>query len=229
MKAIILAGGKGTRLRPYTTNFPKPLMPIGDKPILEAVIQSLKEEDIVDILITTGHLSQLIRLFFGDGRKFGVNIQYSIEDMPLGTGGPIKLLKDKLDDDFIIMNGDVLTDMSYLKIIEYHKENQNVATVGIAERNVHIDFGVVELDATNQFSLWKEKPTIEYLVSMGIYVFSVEALKYLPKEDTFGLPDFIESLSRNNKKIMGYIHKGYWLDIGRPEDYEQACKDFERM
>ncbi|TSA23929.1 nucleotidyltransferase family protein [bacterium] len=227
MKAIILAGGKGTRLKPYTTNFPKPLMPIGDKPILEIVINSLKEAGIKDVIITTGHLSEMIRTFFGNGQKFGVNIKYSIEDKPLGTAGPIKLLKDELKENFLVMNGDVLSDINYSRIIDYHIINNNIATVGVSLRKVHVDFGLVEIDKKNNFLSWKEKPTIEYLVSMGIYVFAPDALRYLPSEDFFNLPDFIQILKKNDIKIMGYIHKGYWLDIGRPADYEKACNDFE--
>ncbi|MBC8525482.1 MAG: NTP transferase domain-containing protein [Candidatus Cloacimonetes bacterium] len=227
MKAIILAGGKGTRLKPYTTNFPKPLMPIGDKPILEIVINRLKEAGIKDIIITTGHLSEMIRTFFGDGYKFGVNIEYSIEDKPLGTAGPIKLLKDGLKENFLVMNGDVLSDINYSKIIDSHIINNNIATVGVVLRHVHVDFGLVDVDTKNNFLSWKEKPTIEYLVSMGIYVFSPDALKYLPSEDFFNLPDFIQRLKKNEVKIRSYLHKGYWLDIGRPADYEKACNDFE--
>ena len=226
MKAIILAGGKGTRLKPYTTNFPKPLMPVGEKPILEMVINKLKEAGIVDIYITTGHLSEMIRLFFGDGSKYGVNLKYSVEDKPLGTAGPIKLLKNELDENFIVMNGDVLTDLEFSQLIEFHKKNNNIATVSTALRQVDVDFGLVELDADQNYIGWKEKPTIEYLVSMGIYVFSKKALGFLLEKDRFGVPELIEILNAKNQKVMGYVHKGYWLDIGRPDDYEKACLDF---
>jgi len=229
MKAVILAGGKGTRLKPYTTNFPKPLMPVGDKPILETVIERLRDAGIRDILITTGHLSELIRVFFGDGHKFGVNIRYSIEDQPLGTAGPIRLLKDELNEDFLVMNGDVLTDLSYSNISEYHKDNMNVATIGTVKRNVNIDFGVVKFDEANNYVSWSEKPTIEHLVSMGVYVFSPKALDFLPDNSFFNLPDFIQKLHDSKEKVMGYIHKGYWLDIGRPDDYEKACEDFREI
>jgi len=226
LKAIILAGGKGTRLKPYTTNFPKPLMPVGDKPILEIVINNLREAGILDIYITIGHLSEMFRLFFGDGSKFGVNIKYSVEDKPLGTAGPIKLLKNELDEDFIVMNGDILSDLDFSELLDFHKKNRNIATVSTAIRQVYVDFGLVELDKNQNYTRWNEKPTIEYLVSMGIYVFSKKVLNYLPDEEHFGIPNLIQILHKKEQKIMGFIHKGYWLDIGRPDDYEKACLDF---
>ena len=228
MKALILAGGKGTRLKPYTTNFPKPLMPIGERPILEIVLRNLAKVGIKDVIIATGHLSEMIRLFFKDGSDFGLNISYSIEDKPLGTGGPIKKNKNLLkNDSFLVMNGDVLTNVDFKKLADFHIKNGNDITIGTAYREQYVDFGVVELDKDNNFVLWNEKPTLHYLVSMGIYVFSFNVLQHLPEEEKFNIPDIIEILSKKNFKIKGFIHKGYWLDIGRPEDYEKACKDYE--
>ncbi len=230
MKALILAGGKGTRLKPYTTNFPKPLMPIGERPILEIVVCNLAKVGIKDVIIATGHLSEMVRLFFKDGSDFGLNISYSIEDKPLGTGGPIKKNKNFLENDsFLVMNGDVLTDIDFQKLFDFHTESGNDITIGTAYREQYVDFGVVELDKDNNFVLWNEKPTLNYLVSMGIYVFSSNVLEHLPKEETFNIPDIIEVLSKKNFRIKGFIHKGYWLDIGRPEDYEKACNDYEKI
>lgn len=229
MKAVILAGGKGTRLKPFTTNFPKPLMPVGEKPILELVLTQLKKAGIKEIFITTGHLGEMIRMFFGNGEKLGLNIKYSIEDKPLGTAGPIKILRNDLDRNFILMNGDVLANLDYKALVEFHVKNKNAATIGTALRKQFIDFGLVELSDNLQFISWKEKPTLEYLVSMGIYVFSPSVLDFLPKADFFTAPDLIQILANNNQKVMGYIHTGYWLDIGRPEDYAKACKEFEEI
>ena len=229
MKAVILAGGKGTRLRPYTTNFPKPLMPIGDKPILEIVINRLKEYKIDDIIITTGHLGELISSFFKNGKKYGVDISYSKEDEPLGTAGPLNLIKEKLTGTFLMMNGDILCNINFKKLITYHKKQKNFATIALAKRKINIDFGIVNITDTNKFAEWKEKPSIEYLVSTGIYVFEKESLKLLPKDGFFNLPDFILKLHKENKKISGYIHNGYWLDIGRPDDYEKACKEYTEI
>ena len=226
MKAVILAGGKGTRLKPYTTHFPKPLMPIGDKPILELVIERLREAEIKQIVITTRHMSEMIESFFGDGKKFGVHITYSAEGKPLGTGGPLRLIEDKIGEDFLVMNGDVLTDLDFSDFIDFHFKNKNTATIAASSRKVDVDFGLVRLDERNNFLSWKEKPVLEYSVSMGIYLFSPGILHNLPKKESFGIPELIQHLHKKKKKIMGYIHKGYWLDIGRPDDYKKACKDF---
>lgn len=225
MKAVILAGGKGTRLHPYTTNFPKALMPIGDKPILEVVIEQLKNSGINNIIITVGHLEELIRVFFKDGKKYGVDIEYSIEDKPLGTAGPLNLIKNKLNEGFLMMNADVLSDIDYNKFIDYHEKNKGIGTIALAKREVNIDFGVVELDEKRRISDWKEKPTINYLVSMGVYAFKKKALDYLP-EGKIDLPDFLRIMLNQGEVINGYIHDGYWLDIGRPKDYELACREF---
>ncbi|OGU70559.1 MAG: nucleoside-diphosphate-sugar pyrophosphorylase [Ignavibacteria bacterium RBG_16_34_14] len=226
MKAVILAGGKGVRLKPYTTHFPKPLMPVGDKPILEILIEKLKEAEIYDIIITTGHLSEMINVLMGDGSKVGVKIKYSLEDKPLGTAGPLDLLRDDLTEDFILINGDVLSDLNFSEMIKFHKKNNNAATIGSIERTVFVDFGLVKLDSKNMYQGWEEKPTLKYLVSMGIYVLSPLALNCLPKGEFFNIPDLIQALHNNNEKVMGYKHKGYWLDIGRREDYESACKSY---
>lgn len=226
MKAVILAGGKGTRLKPYTTNFPKPLMPIGDRPILELVINRLRDADIKDIVITTGHLGELIVSFFQNGEKLRVNITYSKEDTPLGTAGPLNLAKEQLTDTFLVMNGDVISNIDFSQLIEFHKKRCDIATVALSRRKVNIDYGVVEITGENIFSEWNEKPSFEYLVSMGIYVFEPAALKSLPKEGFFNLPDFIKRLHIDEEKISCFIHDGYWLDIGRPEDYERACRDY---
>ena len=227
MKAVILAGGKGTRLKPYTTHFPKPLMPIGDKPILEIVILQLEKANFKNVIITTGHMGEMIRAFFLNGEKYGVHISYSMEDKPLGTAGPLNLIRDQLTDTFLLMNGDVLSDINFKDMLDYHKKNMSVATIALTKRKVNMDFGVVELDAHNVFSNWQEKPTIEYLVSTGIYMFEPEALRCLPSDGFFNLPDFILELHNKKNKVSGFIHNGYWLDIGRPDDFEQACADYE--
>jgi len=226
MKAFILAGGKGSRLLPYTTNFPKPLMPIKDKPILEIVIDRLRKAGIKDIIFGTGHLAELLQAFFGDGEKLGVKIRYSREDEPLGTAGPLNLVRDKFTDTFLVMNGDILTDIDFHELINYHKNEKSIATIALSKRTVDIDFGVVTLNNENQFSEWQEKPEIEYLVSTGIYIFEPEALHVLPSEGFFNLPDLIIKLAENNKKVTGYVHHGYWLDIGRASDYAKACEDY---
>lgn len=229
MKAVILAGGKGTRLRPYTTAFPKPLMPVGDKPILEIIVRQLESHGINEIIMAVGHLAELIMTFFGDGSKFGVRIKYSREDEPLGTAGPLSLIKDELTETFLVMNGDILTTLNYSDLIEYHKRSGAIATIALNKRDVYIDFGVVELDEDSNITDYIEKPTLHYLVSMGIYVFEPEVLKYIPNNKKFDFPDLVKKLISAGEKVKGYIYDGYWLDIGRPEDYEKACNEIDKI
>jgi NDP-sugar pyrophosphorylase family protein len=227
LKAVILAGGKGTRLKPYTNHFPKPLMPVGDRPILETVICQLKDVGIKDIIITTGHLSEMIRTLVGDGKKLGVSIVYSLEDSPLGTAGPLDLLREDLTEDFMLINGDVLCDLDFSAMIEFHKKNNNTATIGTTERTVFVDFGLIKINKQSEFISWEEKPTLRYFVSMGIYIFNPKALSCVPKGKFLNINDLIDTLHKNSDKVMGFVHRGYWLDIGRPEDYENACKRHE--
>ena len=224
MKSIILAGGKGTRLKPYTTVFPKPLMPIGDKPILEIVIRQLKSHGFGEAIITVGHLAELIMTFFGDGSKLGVKIKYSREDKPLGTVGGLGLIKKELNETFLMMNGDVLTTLNYSDLVNYHKRNGAIATIALNKRDVKIDFGVVELE-DNSILKYIEKPKIDYLVSMGVYVFDPKVLEYIRANGYLDFPDLIKELISNGEIVKGYVYDGYWLDIGRPDDYERANRE----
>ncbi|MBM4452970.1 MAG: nucleotidyltransferase family protein [Chloroflexi bacterium] len=229
MKAVILAGGKGTRLKPYTAIFPKPLMPIGDKPILEIIVSQLKSHALPDIIITTGHLSELIIAFFGDGSQLGVNIKYSKEDKPLGTAGGLGLLKEELKDTFLMINGDTLTTLDFSELINCHKTSGAIATIALKKRGVYIDFGIVELDSSNVIRGYTEKPTIHHLVSMGVYVFESRVLEYIKPDERLDFPDLVKTLLSKNEKINGFVFDGYWLDIGRPEDYEKANEEIEEL
>lgn len=229
MKAVILAGGKGTRLKPYTTVFPKPLMPIGDKPILEIIIRQLKSFGLEDIIVTVGHLSELVMSFAGDGSKFGVNINYSKEDQPLGTAGGLGLIKEELTETFLMVNGDTLTTLNFSELINYHKKNGAIGTLALKKRGSYIDFGVVELDSTNSIKRYIEKPTIEHLVSMGVYVFEPRVLEYIKTGEWLNFPDLIKTLISKGEVVKGFIFDGYWLDIGRPEDYDKANEEIEEL
>lgn len=229
MVVVILAGGKGTRLKPYTNVFPKPLMPIDDKPILEIVIRRLKLQGLRDIIVTIGHLGELIMSFFGDGSKLGVNLDYLKEDRPLGTAGGLGLLKDKLKDPFLMINGDTLTTLNFSDLIQFHKNNDAIATIALNKRNVRIDFGIVDVDSTSIIKKYTEKPTIEHLVSMGVYVFEPEVLKYIKTGEKLDFPVLINTLINNGETIKGFVFDGYWLDIGRPEDYEKANKEIKHL
>ncbi|MCG8699349.1 MAG: NTP transferase domain-containing protein [Bacteroidales bacterium] len=223
MIAVLLAGGKGTRLAPFTVSLPKPLMPVGNYPILEILIRRLKASGISRFIIATGHMESLIRAYFGDGSKLGVEISYSNESEPLGTAGPLKLLKKEINEPFLFINGDTYSNIDIVDFIASHNKSKCMATIGLTKRLVNIDFGVVKLDETQKYTGWQEKPTFEYLVSMGMYVFQPEVIDYIPK-GFFNVPDLIEKLREINVNINGYIHTGQWLDIGRIEDYHAACK-----
>ncbi|MBC8490024.1 MAG: NTP transferase domain-containing protein [Bacteroidetes bacterium] len=227
-KVIILAGGKGTRLVPYTTVFPKPLMPIDDHPILEIVIRQLASYGFNDITIAVGHLAELIEVFFGDGNKFGVKIEYSREDKPLGTAAPLSLIKN-LPETFLVMNGDVLTTMDYRQLVQHHIENEGVVTIAMHKKEINIDLGVMEFDNDRVLTRYTEKPTMDYQVSMGIYVFNRDALKYFPEDTYFDFPDLIKVLLKNGEKVVCYPSDDYWLDIGRSEDYHEANEVFSKL
>ena len=228
MKAIILAGGKGTRLAPYTTVFPKPLMPINDHPILEIVIRQLASHGFNDVTIAVGHLAELIEVFLGDGKKFGVTIEYSREEKPLGTAAPLSLIKN-LPETFLVMNGDVLTTLDYKKLVKYHGENKGMVTVAMHQKEINIDLGVMEFDSNKVLTRYTEKPTMGYQVSMGIYVFNKDVLRYIPKDTYFDFPDLIQLLLKNGEKVMCYPSDDYWLDIGRSEDYQKANEVFSKL
>lgn len=225
MKAVILAGGEGQRLLPYTASLPKPMMPIGNKPILEVIVRQLRDLGIEEILLAAGYLEELIRTYFGDGSQFGVPIRYSREDAPLGTAGPLSLVRQHLTEPFLLINGDILTDLNLHGLVEFHHTHANDVTLALANRKQLIDFGVVRLDGAGRFHAWDEKPVLEYLVSMGIYVMDPKVLAMLEDNKFLNLPDYITSLHESGTRIGGYVHEGYWLDIGRREDYELACRD----
>lgn len=225
MRAVILAGGKGTRLAPYTTVLPKPLMPIGEMPILEIVIRQLQRHGFNDLTLAVGYLAELLMAYCGDGSKFNVKLNYSREEQPLGTAGPISLVPD-LNDTFLVMNGDLLTTIDYSAMLKYHKERGAIATVACYERDVKIDLGVIEMDADNWVANYIEKPTYHYSVSMGIYLFEPEILNYIEKNQRLDLPELVLKLMKDNKKVNVFNFDGYWLDIGRHDDYQRAIEEF---
>ena len=229
MKAIILAGGKGIRLRPYTIIIPKPLVPLGDRAILEILIGRLKKYGITDLTLCVNHLSNLIIAYFGKGKKWGVHIKYSLEQEFLSTVAPIKLVKD-LPENFLVMNGDLLTDLDFKELYNYHIENKSLITVATYKRTAKIDFGVIEIDKNKNIAVgFKEKPEYELNVSMGVYVFNKKVLNFVPDGQPFGFDDLMQILIAKNKNIKIYPYDGYWLDIGRPEDYEKANEDIVKL
>ncbi len=228
MKAVVLAGGKGKRLEPYTRIIPKPLMPIGDKPILEILLRQMKRVGIREVTLTVGYLADLMRLFFQDGSRLGMKIDYVQEKTPLGTSGPLANVEG-LDDTFLVTNGDVLTTLDFADLIAFHKAQGAIATIASHKRKVDINLGVIEMDGDHTVKGYLEKPSIDYLVSMGVYVFEPRILEYIPKDQYLDFPDLVLKLIAAGEKVSGYVFKGYWEDLGRPDDYERASAQFEEM
>ncbi len=228
MQAIILAGGKGTRLKPYTTILPKPLMPILDMPILEVVIRQLKKNGFNEIVLAVGHLAELIEAYFGDGSKWGINIKYSREDKPLGTAGPLTLIEN-LDDTFLMMNGDILTDLKYADLVAFHKMHEGQITIATYNKEVKIDLGILKTNSDYRITEYIEKPTLVHQVSMGIYILEKSMLELIPKGEFFDLPDLIKLSIKENRKVLSYPFKEYWRDIGRKDDYELAMEEYDKL
>ena len=230
-RAVILAGGKGTRLRPYTTVLPKPLMPLGERPILDLVIRQLAHYGFGRITISTGYLSELIEAFFGDGSRHGIPIDYVREDEPLGTAGALSLVEG-LDDDFLVMNGDVLTDMDYGALLQRHRDSDASATIATYRRAVEISLGVMAFDDTGdptRVTDYHEKPSIPYDASMGVYCFAPQVLSQIERGTRLDFPDLVLRLIGAGHVVRGWRSDDFWLDIGRPDDYEQAQDDWERL
>jgi NDP-mannose synthase len=227
MQAIILAGGKGRRLMPYTTVLPKPLMPIGDYSILEVILRQLKHAGFSKVTICTGYLHELIHAYLNSNKSLGLTISYTHEDTPLGTIGPLRLI-ESLDDTFLVMNGDILSDINYTALIDAHRSKNAVATVATYQRDVHIDFGVLEKNTANRIIAFREKPTYHFDVSMGIYVFSKRILDIVPENTPFGFDQLMYALTEAKAPVFSYPHAGYWLDIGRPDDYARSIEEFEK-
>jgi NDP-sugar pyrophosphorylase family protein len=228
MRAIILAGGKGVRLAPVTEVIPKPLVPIDGKPIMEIVIRQLQRYGFKRITLAVGYMADLIRAYFGDGTKFGVKIDYSYEATPLGTAGPLALIGG-LAETFLVMNADVLTDINYEELVRYHQAHRGIATIGAYEREIKIDLGVIVKDGGSRIKDYVEKPTIKHLVSMGIYVFEPQVLEFIRGYNYLDFPDLVKLLLRADLPVNSYPFGGYWLDIGRHDDYAQAAQEFGNL
>ena len=226
MQAVILAGGQGTRLKPYTNAFPKPLVPIGDYPILEVIIRQLAYFGFTDIKISTGHLSSLIEAYCGNGERWGVEIEYLRESVPLNTAGALKLLHNS-EDHFLVINGDVLSNLEYNELFDSHVKKGVKATIAITTREPKIDLGVIKMDDEGYLVDYIEKPVYRFYVSMGIYVLSKDCLQFIEDGEAVGMPDLFLRIKNAGEAIFCYPGKCYWMDIGRVEDYEKAQQDFE--
>lgn len=227
-QAIILAGGRGTRLRPYTTVLPKPLMPIGPFPIIEVIVRQLVHFGFKKITMAVNYQADLIKAFFGDGERWNVSIDYSLELKPLGTIGPLRLISN-LPDHFLVMNGDILTDLNYADFYEDHISHNSLFTISSYCRQQVIDYGVLEVDERLNLVGFREKPKVDYEVSMGVYMVSRHILDFVPEDQSYGFDQLMLDLIEAGKKIRVKKFDGYWLDIGRPDDYIKAIEEFDLL
>jgi NDP-mannose synthase len=225
-RAVILAGGKGTRLRPYTVVLPKPLMPIGEFPILEVIIKQLASAGFEHITLAVNHQAEIIKAFFMDGSKWGIRIDYSLEDKPLGTMGPLKQIGD-LPEHFLVMNGDILTDLDFSEFYERHASQDALFTISSYMREQLIDYGVLNT-VGNKLQGLQEKPRTNHEVSMGIYMMSKRAVQYIPSGIAYGFDNLMHDMMKAKQHVAVQKFSGYWLDIGRPDDYATAIDIFEK-
>lgn len=226
-KAIILAGGEGKRLKPYTLTLPKPLMPVGSYPIIDLVIKYLSKYNYKNITIALNYKGDLIKSFLKNSKNKSIKIDYSFEKKELGTIGPLRLIK-RLPEDFLVINGDVLTDLNLEKFFKNHKKSKKLISISVTTRKSKLDYGIVKSNKSEVLIDFQEKPLNKFNVSMGIYLLNKKILKFIPNKK-FGLDDLIYKLINKRIPINVFKHKGYWLDIGRPKDFEKANNDFSSI
>jgi NDP-sugar pyrophosphorylase family protein len=223
--AVILAGGKGARLKPFTISIPKPLLPLGDAPILEIVLHQLAQAGVKRVVLTLGHMAHLFSAVIGNGQRFGLDVEYYCEDQPLGTAGSLRLIQSPAPE-MLVMNGDILTTLDYAALLRHHRESRAQATIALHKRSVHIDYGVIEQDAHGNLDRYIEKPSIDYRVSMGINIVSGASLRLIPEGRKFDMPDLMLAIKSSGGRVACYLTDCYWQDIGRFDDFEQASADY---
>ena len=226
-QAVILSGGKGKRLRPYTVVLPKPLMPVGEYPILEVIIRQLALQGFEQITLAVNHQAELIKAFFGDGSKWNIPLNYSLEDEPLGTMGPLKLINE-LPAHFLVMNGDILTDLPFGNFFNDHVSHGSAFTICSHERVEKIDYGVLDTE-NGMLTGFREKPVSTYEVSMGIYMVSRQAADKIPENVPYGFDQLMLQLLKEQLPVRVEKYAGLWLDIGRPDDYLEAIEKFDQL
>lgn len=228
MQAVILAGGEGRRLKPFTDQIPKPLVPLGEQPIVSFLIRRLKQCGVTDIIMAVNHKAEMIKAALGEGERLNVRIRYSHETKPLSTIGPLKLI-DNLDDNFLVVNGDILSDIDFDDIFKKHTASSNMATIAVCNRSDQIDYGVLATDDDGLVVKFDEKPAYHFLVSAGIYLFSKEILSLIPDDKPFGFDDLMKVMLEKNRPVGTYPFDGYWLDVGRVDDYYTAQNDLDKI
>jgi len=229
MQVVVMAGGRGTRLGPYTATFPKPLVPIGDMPILELLLRQLKTAGVTEVILAVNHLHHLLRAFFGEGERLGLRISYSLEDTPLGTAGPIGAVLEQLRETFFVTNGDLLTTLDFAAMLAAHRGAGADATIASFRREVKSEFGILDTDDAMRMVGYREKPVQTHLVSMGLYVLQRDAVaQHLAPGRKLDMPDLMRAMVADGRHVLCHAPECFWLDIGRPEDYAEAQAIFAR-
>ena len=224
-KVILMVGGLGTRLRPLTENTPKPMLKVGNKPILKTIVEKFAQYGYTNIIMCVNYKSDVIQDYFGDGKKFGVNIEYILEEQRMGTAGALSLLKSKPNEPFFVMNGDLLTNVNFGHLAEFHRLNNSIATMCVREYDFQVPYGVVRIDDNKILSI-EEKPTHKFFISAGIYMLSPESLEYIPQNEFYDMPTLFQKLISENKNTISFPLQEYWLDIGRIEEYKKANEEY---
>ena len=222
---ILMAGGLGTRLRPLTENVPKPMLNVGNKPILETIIEGFKQHGFTNFILSVNYKKEVIQNYFQDGSALGVSITYIEEDKRMGTAGPLSLLKKKPTSPFFVMNGDLLTKVNFEQLLRFHEDSNAVATMCVREYEYQIPYGVIETDGQQLVSI-KEKPLQRSFVNAGIYVLSPEIFDYLPQNKFYDMPDLFKQLIEKQKNVSAFPLREYWLDIGHLADFERADDEY---
>ncbi|WP_419782405.1 nucleotidyltransferase family protein [Malaciobacter marinus] len=224
---VIMAGGLGTRLGELTKDTPKPMLKIGAKPMVEHIIDMFISHGFTKFMLSVNYKAEIIKEYFGDGSKFGIEVKYLEEKKRLGTGGALSLIDIELDEPFFVTNGDVLSSLDYEKLLNFHKEQNTTATMCIRKDSYQIPYGVIEVDEKNNIKAMKEKPIKEFFINTGIYVLNPEVLFYVPKNEFFDLPSLFDVLKNESKSIKSFEITDYWIDMGRPSDYEKIKEKYE--
>ncbi|WP_373002774.1 nucleotidyltransferase family protein [Sulfurimonas sp.] len=220
-KVVLMAGGLGTRLKPLTDNMPKPLLKVGNKPILETIIENFSKYGFKDFILSVNYKSEMIKEYFGDGKRFGVSIEYIMEDKRMGTAGALSLMKEKLTNNFFVMNGDLLTNINYEHLLNYHINEKADATMCVKEYDFQIPYGVVTIDNNNITEI-SEKPLHKFFVNAGIYILNNSVLKYIPEKEFLDMPILFDEIIKHKNKSISFPIREYWLDIGEIEEYKKA-------
>lgn len=227
-RVVLMAGGLGTRLRPLTEDIPKPLLKVGNKPILETIIENFAKYGFVNITISVNYKADMIKEYFGDGSKIGVNIDYIEETKRLGTAGALSLIKERPQEPFFVMNGDLLTNVNFAHLLDYHSFENSIATMCVREYDIQIPYGVIEMEDHKIKSI-EEKPVHRFFANAGIYILSPQVFEYIPKNDFYDMPTLFEDILKNKLKVLSFPIHEYWLDIGRMSDFEQAQSEYFRI